>query len=87
MADIKSGWLTSEFRYTAVIGLVTAFGEKLNLFDVSIFADDPLYMLIYRCVQVIILGATAIYYMNNRSGIKKNGQIPAPVILDNKREG
>jgi len=80
MTDIKPGWQTSEFRYTTVIGLVTAFGEKLNLFDVSVFADDPLYMLIYRCVQITILGATAIYYMNNRSSVKK----PNPLILGDR---
>ena len=80
MTDIKSGWLTSEFRYTAVIGLITTFGEKLNLFDVSVFADDPLYMLIFRCVQVMVLGATAIYYMNNRSNVKR----PNPLILGDK---
>ncbi len=86
MAEIKEGWRTSEFKLGGIIAIVTTFGEQLGIFDTSAFADDPVLMLIYRSVQLIVIGVTAVYYMNSRSGIKKNGQIPAPVILEN-REG
>ena len=84
MAEIKEGWRTSEFKFGALIGTITTFGEQLGIFDTSAFADDPVLMLIYRSVQLIVIGVTAVYYMNSRSGIKKNGQIPAPVILENR---
>ena len=84
MAEIKAGWQTSEFRFGALIGTLTTFGEQLGIFDVSSFESDPVLMLVYRSVQLVSLALVAVYYINGRSEIKKNGQIPAPVILEKK---
>ena len=89
MTEIKEGWKTSEFRYGALIATFTTFGEQLGIFDVSAFENDPILMLIYRGIQLIVIGATAVYYINGRSGVKREEQVAAPIIFENKtsREG
>ena len=89
MGEIKPGPQTSEFKYAAVAGLITTFGESLGIFDTTIFEEDPILMLIYRGIQLLVIGGISAYYITNRSGIKKVQQTPAPIIFENKttREG
>ena len=84
MTDIKPGWTTSEFRLGSMVSVLTVFGEQLNIFDTSAFADDPVLMLVYRGIQLLALATVAAAYIMGRSEIKKNGQTPAPLILENK---
>ena len=89
MAKIEPGWKSSEFRYGGLVGALTIFGDQLGIFDTSVFADDPVLMLIYRGVQLMALAAVAVSYIWGRSQIKTwngNGNASPP---DNKtsREG
>ena len=84
MTEIKTGWQTSEFRLGSIVSVLAVFGEHISIFDISAFAEDPTLMLLYRGAQLLALTGVAVAYIWGRSEIKKNGQTPAPVILENK---
>lgn len=66
----EKGVNTSEFRWGALTAAVTAFGEPLGLFNTDMFAEDPVLNLIFRSVQMLIIGGIAIAYMFSRSNVK-----------------
>ncbi len=84
MTDIKSGLQTSEFKLGSLILVITTFGEQIGLFNTSMFEEDPTLSLIYRSIQLLVLGGITVAYINGRSSIKTNEQTPAPVILENR---
>ena len=71
MAEVSPGIGTSEFKLATIIGALTTFGDKVDLFNVSSFDNEQL--LIYRGIQILVLGGIAIAYIWGRSKVKTNG--------------
>jgi hypothetical protein len=88
----EKGVNTSEFRWGALTAVITAVGEPIGLFNTDVFADDPALNLIFRSVQLIVIGSIAIAYMFSRTSVKvANGSSTEGLIeavkrnLDQKR--
>jgi hypothetical protein len=88
----ENGASTSEFRWGAITAAVTALGEPLGLFNTDMFMDDPVLNLIFRGLQLVVIGSIAIAYMFSRTSVKvANGNSDGSIIeavkrnLDQKR--
>jgi hypothetical protein len=66
----EKGANTSEFRFAGLIGLLTLGAEHINIFDTEVFSSDPVLSLIFRGVQLLVLGGIAVAYIFSRTSIK-----------------